>query len=147
MQILGSLEEAKGDTSKAMDDYQKALKIDPNDGSAANNLAYLTVDTGGNVDVALSLAQTARRIMPDSPQTADTLAWVYYHKQNYGAARDLLESALRTSPDDPTMHYHLGMTYAALNDKSDAQTQLKKAVTLAPNDKAGKDAAAQLSKL
>jgi tetratricopeptide (TPR) repeat protein len=146
-EILGALEEAKGDQSKAMDYYKKALQLDPNNGVAANNLAYLMVDNGQNVDVALSLAQTARRILPDSPQTGDTLAWVYYFKGNYTAARDLLESSLKSSPEDPSMQFHLGMTYSKLNDKPNAQLHLKKAQSLAPDSKYGKDASAELARL
>jgi Flp pilus assembly protein TadD len=105
------------------------------------------VENNQNVDVALTLAQTARRLKPDSPQTADTLAWIYFYKANYGAARDLLESALKANPDNASMHLHLGMTYAKLNDKSDAQVHLKKAETLAPNSKIEKDAQSELAKL
>ena len=57
------------------------------------------VETGQNLDVALTLAQNARRIMPNAPSTADTLAWVYYHKGTYLTARDMLEEALKTAPD------------------------------------------------
>ena len=146
-EVLGTLQEAKGNDSAAMDNYKKALQLDPNSVVASNNLALITLESGQNVDVALSLAQTARRNAPDSPDTADTLAWVYYYKQNYGAARDLLESALQASPDNATMHFHLGMIYSKLSDKANAQTQLKKAKVLAPNSKAGKDADAALAKL
>jgi tetratricopeptide (TPR) repeat protein len=146
-EILGSLDEAKGDEPKAMDEYKKALAIDPNNGEAANNLAYLMMENNDNVDVALSLAQTARRVLPDSPQTADTLAYIYYYKGNYVSARDLLENALKVTPDDASMHLHLGMTYAKLNDKPDAQLHLKKAVALAPNSRAGQQASSELAKL
>ena len=63
--LLGTLEEAKGDDPKAEADYKKALQLDPNNGSASNNLAYMMVENGENMDVALSLAQTARRLLPD----------------------------------------------------------------------------------
>jgi tetratricopeptide (TPR) repeat protein len=105
------------------------------------------VESGQNVDVALTMAQNARRSLPDSPETADTLAWVYYYKGNYDAARDLLESALKETPDSASMHLHLGMTYVKLNDKADALTHLKKATALDPSSKAGKDANAELAKL
>jgi len=40
---------------------QQALAIQPADGLAANNLAYLLpLEHGGNATVALTLAQTAR---------------------------------------------------------------------------------------
>ncbi len=147
LQIAGTLEETKGDLAKAEDFYKKSLQADPNNAVSANNLAYVMLQNNENVDVALSYAQTARRVMPDAPQTADTLAWVYYYKGNYSAARDLLESALRKSPDDPSIHFHLGMTYAKLNDKSNAEVHLKKAVALGGNTQTGKDASAALAKL
>jgi tetratricopeptide (TPR) repeat protein len=146
-QMVGSLQEAKGDVSTAMEAYKKALQIDPNNAVASNNLAYLIVENGGNVDVALTLAQATRRAMPDSPNTADTLAWVYYYKGNYYAARDLLEEALRSAPDNASMHLHLGMTYSKMNDKSDAVLHLKKAAALAPNSKTSRDASNELAKL
>jgi tetratricopeptide (TPR) repeat protein len=145
--LLGTLEEAKGDDPKAEADYKKALQLDPNNGSASNNLAYMMVEDGENMDVALSLAQTARRMLPDRAEPADTLAWVYYHKEDYRAARDLLEEALKTFPNDPSINLHLGMTDAMLNDKSEAQVHLKKAISLAPNSKTGKTAADELEKL
>ncbi|HEV2618984.1 MAG TPA: tetratricopeptide repeat protein, partial [Acidobacteriaceae bacterium] len=145
--ILGSLEEAKGDDQKAMDEYKKALEIDSNDAVASNNLAYLMVENGQNVEVALELAQTARRILPNAPETADTLAWIFYYKGNYGASRDLLETALKTYPNDVSMHYHLGMIYTKLNDKPDAVLHLKKAAALGPATRPGQDASAELEKL
>jgi cellulose synthase operon protein C len=64
--------------------YQKALEIQPDNPLASNNLAYLilqqTAQRRGNVDVALAMAQTARRGMPDSSSVADTLGWAYYQK-------------------------------------------------------------------
>jgi len=146
-QMMGSLQEAKGDQTKAMEEYQKALQIDANNAVAANNLAYLMVENGRNVDVALTLAQTARRALPDSPNTADTLAWVYYYKGNFYMARDLLEGALKTTQDNPSMQFHLGMTYSKMNDKPDAVLHLKKAAALDPAGKTAKDASEELLKL
>jgi Flp pilus assembly protein TadD len=145
--LLASLDSAKGDTAKAIDLYKKALQIDPNNAPASNNLAYLMVENNQNVDVALTLAQTARRILPDSPETADTLGWVYFYKGNYGGARDLLESAVKENPDSASVQFHLGMVYSKLNDKTDAQSHLKKAIALDPNGQVAKAASAELGKL
>ena len=82
-----------GRTQKAEELYRKALQIEPHYAPAANNLAYLMVQNGEDLDSALSLAQIARQKMPDSASAADTLAWVYYHKGLYGLAGDLLREA------------------------------------------------------
>ena len=145
--LLGSLEQTKGDITKAMGYYKKALQLDSSQSIAANNLAVLMVENGDNTDVALSYAQTARRAMPNAPSTADTLAWVYFYKGTYSLARDLLEDATKAAPNDPEIHYHLGMTYSKLGNKQEAQTQLKKAAELAPGTPVGKQADDALSKL
>jgi Flp pilus assembly protein TadD len=85
--------------------------------------------------------------MPDSPSTADTLAWAYYHKGNFSSARDLLEEAVKAAPNDAALHYHLGLTYSKLSNTADATLHLKKAVTLAPNSQTAKDAEKALSQL
>jgi tetratricopeptide (TPR) repeat protein len=53
---------------KAESYYKKALQIQPMQPVAANNLAYMMLMNGENADVALTLAQTARRSLPDFPQ-------------------------------------------------------------------------------
>ena len=145
--LLGTLQDSQGDRAGAMDSYKKALAIQPEQPIAANNLAFLMVETGQNLDVALSLAQTARRGMPTSPSSADTLAWIYYQKGNYTSARDLLEDAIKLAPNDAAVHYHLGMTYAKLSNNADAVTHLKKAAALAPNTQTAKDADKELALL
>jgi len=146
--ILGMLEELSGDKQKAEADYKKALDIQPAQPVAANNLAYMMLLNGENVDVALTLAQTARRGMPNSPNSADTLAWAYYYKGTYGFARDLLEDAVKVNPNSASMQYHLGMVYSKMRDKTNAETHLKKAISLAPpGSQDAKDAQAALQGL
>ena len=62
----GRLEESRGTGRNPRNLYQKALQIEPEYPVAANNLAYLLLEHGGNPDLALSYAQVARRGMPDS---------------------------------------------------------------------------------
>ncbi len=138
--VLGMLEESRGNKPKAEIYYKRSLQIQPLQPVAANNLAYMMLVNGENADVALTLAQTARRAMPGSPSTADTLAWAYYTKGAFGFARDLLEEAIKEQQNDATMEYHLGMVYARLANRSAAITHLKKAISLAPSSPTAKDA-------
>jgi tetratricopeptide (TPR) repeat protein len=145
--LMGTLEETRGSLGAAESYYTKALQIQPTNAIAANNLAYLLLQRGGNVDVALTAAQTARQALPDSPNTADTLAWAYYHKGIYSLARDLLEEALRTAPTNPTIHFHLGMVYSRLANKPQSTLHLKRALALAPNSTVAQQASEALRAL
>jgi len=81
----------------------------------------------------LSLAQTARKGLPDLPNSADTLAWAYYHNRAYAAAVPLLEGAVKATPNNQTYRYHLGLTYQQLNDQDRAKTEFEKVIALDPN--------------
>lgn len=138
--ILGTLEESRGNAGKAEAYYRRALQIQPQRAIAANNLAYRMLQNGGDVTTAMTLAQTARQGMPDSPNTADTLAWAYYSNGTYEFARYLLEDAISTDPNSATMQYHLGMVYWKLLDHNNAVIHLRKAVSLGRGSQTARDA-------
>jgi len=150
--LMGELYESKQDWEKAKESYQKALEIQPDNPLASNNLAYVMLQSGGNVDVALSLAQTARRRMPDSPNAADTLGWVYYQKGAYKSAIDLFQEALKLgeknkSPEDATIHYHLGMAYERTDQPALARQHLERVLKINPNYSNAGDVKKRLSQL
>ncbi|HTW58302.1 MAG TPA: tetratricopeptide repeat protein [Terriglobales bacterium] len=147
--LSGELYEAKQDWDHAKSMYQQALSIQPDQPLASNNLAYVILETGGNVDVALNMAQTARRGMPNSANAADTLGWAYYQKGIYQSAIGEFQEALRLGekrgePDDAVVHYHLGMAYEKANQNALARQQLEKAVKLSPNNADAKKALSDL---
>ena len=147
--LSGELYEAKKDWDHAKGMYQQALSISPGHPLASNNLAFVILEQGGNVDVAMGLAQTARRGMPDSPNAADTLGWAYYQKGIYQSAISQFQEALRLAekrgdPDDADFHYHLGLAYQKANQNVQARQQLEKAVKLSPNHADAKKALSEL---
>jgi tetratricopeptide (TPR) repeat protein len=131
--FLGELNEGRQFWSDAKAAYQRALEIDPENPLASNNLAYLMLQQGGNVDVALAMAQTARRAMPDSPDAADTLGWAYYQKGAYTTAIELFKEALKKKPNSPALHYHLGLAYSKADQPVPAREQLKQVLKIDPN--------------
>jgi cellulose synthase operon protein C len=150
--LTGGLYESKQDWDHAREMYQKALEISPGNPLASNNLAYLILRTSGNVDVALSLAQTARRGMPDSPNAADTLGWIFYQKGAYKSAIDLFEEALKLSeknkaPENATVHYHLGLAYEKTDQPKLARQHLQRVLKIDPNYSEAADVKKQLAQL
>ena len=131
--LSGALQQRQSNWQKAQELYQKTLQVQPDFPLASNNLAYLMLEHGGNSDVALTLAQTARQKLPDNPSVADTLAWAYYKKGTYNLAIDLLEEAIKKAPDDPSLHYHLGLAYQKINEKTKAKTHLERTLQLNPS--------------
>jgi cellulose synthase operon protein C len=133
--LAGELYESKQDWDNAKSMYEQALKISPDNARVCNNLAYVMLEQGGNVDVALSMAQTARRGMPESPSAADTLGWAYFHKGIYQTAISQFQEALRLNAkhgnaDDGVFYYHLGLAYQKLNQNALARQQLERAMKL-----------------
>jgi len=147
--MMGKLYESKSDWKQAEEAYQNALAINSQDPQASNNLAKVMLQTGGNLDVALSLAQTARRGLPDSPSVADNLAWIYYQKGAYQSAIGLLQEALKLQeknkmPDNPDVYYHLGMAYEKTEQPALARQQFERVLKINPNSSDAKKQLAQL---
>ncbi len=131
--LAGGIYESKQDWDHAKQQYQKVLEIQPDNPLASNNLAYVMLEQGGNVDVAFAMAQTARRQLPDNPNSADTLGWAFYHKHVYTSAINLFKEAVKKEPDNALFNYHLGLAYAKSGQAALARQQLDRVVKLKPN--------------
>jgi len=152
--LAGEMYESQQDWTNAKAMYQKALEIQPDNPLASNNLAYLILQQisrngDGNVDVALAMAQTARRGMPNSSNVADTLGLAYYQKGVYKSAIDLFQESLRLNEkrgelDDPTVHLHLGLAYQKVNQPAQARQQLERALRINPNNSEARKALSEL---
>ncbi len=92
--LLGILEDARNNGAEAEKNYRKALELAPNSPIAANNLAWLLAETGGNLDEALALAQTAVKRNPNNAGFYDTLGWIYHKKGLKTQAVEQLKKAV-----------------------------------------------------
>ena len=110
--------------------FEQVLAFDPKASVAANNLAWIYAENGGNLDVALQLAKTAQAALPDSAEASDTLGWVYLKKEIYGLSITTFRRAIELAPKNPTFHYHLGLAYARSGDKDRAKSTLQTALRL-----------------
>ena len=131
--LAGGIYEGKQDWDHAKQQYQKVLEIQPENPLASNNLAYVMLQQGGNVDVAFTMAQTARRQLPENANTADTLGWAFYHKHVYRSAITLFKEAVKKEPYNALFNYHLGLAYAKNGQGALARQQLDRVVKLKPS--------------
>ena len=121
-----------GHLAEARKVYEAIIRMNPNNGQALNNLAYLMVETGLDTDVALSYVQRAKQLMPDMPEVTDTLGWIYLKKAQYDYAVSAFQDLVAKSPGHSTFHYHLGMAYKMKGDKGKAISELHEALKYNP---------------
>ena len=130
--IVGTLYELRGEFDKASESYERAIAIDPELAPAKNNLAYMLAERGENLDRALDLAQEAKAMLPDNPNTADTLGWVLYKKGIPSAAIGYLQEADEgfdtRNPSFGLVRHHLALAYQANGENDKARTTLERAL-------------------
>ena len=131
---------------KAIETYERVLERKPTMWAAANDLAYLISETGGDLDKAIALAQKSLVQRPEDPVILDTIGWIFLKKADVNKAIQYLERARsRAATISPSLNYHLGAAYAKAGMKSAAREYLKKAVSSA-GDFMGKDEARMMLK-
>lgn len=86
-------EQLQQNTEKALTSYQKAVKLNPNNGVAQNNLAFLYMQQN-KLDLALKHAQQALNVMPKDENVLDTLGQIYLLKQDAEMALEYLSKAV-----------------------------------------------------
>lgn len=133
LMMLAVIHERKGEHERARARYEEILKLNPQFAPAANNLAWILVEHGGNFDVALSYAQTARERRPDDPYVADTIGWIYYRKNANLLALSFLREAVEKLPNEAVIHFHYGMAQHKAGDTAGAKKALQTALKLNPN--------------
>lgn len=145
--MLGVVHESRNEHEKAKVHYQSILNVNPLFAPAANNLAWILVDHGGNLDVALSHAQIARERQPNDPHIADTLGWIYYKKNASLLAISLLKEAVGKLPNEPDIHFHYGMAQQKNGDHAGAKKSLQTALKLSQTFSGSEEAKTTLAGL
>ena len=104
-------------------------------------------ERGGNIDVALNLAQKAKEQVPDDPHISDTLGWIYYKKNVPGRAVAYLKEAAEKLPNQALVRYHLGMAYHKNGNRDLAKKELAEALKIDPKFQGADEARATLNAL
>jgi putative PEP-CTERM system TPR-repeat lipoprotein len=130
--VVGVLQHAAGKTSEARQSYEAVLRLDPSAVVAANNLAWMTMEEGGNLDVALQLAQAATQRAPASGEVRDTLGRIYYRKGLYPSAIAAFEEGVKLDPKNADYRVQLAMGYAKNGDAAKAKATLSAALAMNP---------------
>lgn len=82
-------------TDSALVDYEHAIRFDPENVGALNNMAYFMALEGKDIDKAEGYIRRAMSAEPLNPTYIDTYAWVLFKKKDYEGARREIDEALR----------------------------------------------------
>lgn len=125
-----------GDTVKAFETYEQALRINPNNSGILNNYAYFLAECGRDLDKAERMSAKAVQANVDNVSFLDTYAWVFFKKRNYVMALFYIESAISKSVDDPDADLiaHYGDILWMHGEQAKAVEQWQRALELAPDD-------------
>jgi tetratricopeptide (TPR) repeat protein len=129
---LAMLYETQNKMDVARKDYEQAVKMDPNNALALNNLAYLIAQSSGDLDIALTYATRAKQRLPGHPEINDTLGWIYLKKNLTDNAVDTFKTLIVQSPQNPTYHYHYAMALAQKGDRETAKKECQTALSARP---------------
>jgi tetratricopeptide (TPR) repeat protein len=132
LSTLALVLDAAGRWSEARQVYEVVIKLDPNNGVALNNLAFLLSEHGGDLDDALTKAQRAKQLLPDLSEVQDTLGWIYLKKNLTDEAVETFQKLVAKVPAQAVFRYHLGMAYSQKGDKTRALKELQDALKYNP---------------
>lgn len=97
---------------RAVEMYEDALNIDPNNATAMNGLGFLLVDSGADLRRGLDLCRKAVDKRPQSAAYLDSLGWAYYKSGQLTEARQWLRKALDLAPRQKDISGHMKIIVA-----------------------------------
>jgi tetratricopeptide (TPR) repeat protein len=131
--MLGKVLEQTGRRQEAIGSYRESLRLDPDNTSVMNNLAFALVETNGDLNEALQMARRAVQKSPGNPDFTDTLGWVYLKKKNIPSALQAFQNLRQRQPRNASFRIHLAMAYLESGDVNSAHHELGAAQELRPS--------------
>ncbi|MEP6890275.1 MAG: tetratricopeptide repeat protein, partial [Nitrospirota bacterium] len=128
--LLASAYSGQSQIDHAIAAYDGALRLNPRNVLAANNVAVLLVDYKGDpqsLQKAFALSRDFEKEAPH-PLFLDTLGWVRFKMGQHEDALRLMKDAVAKSPETPTLNYHLGMAFYQSGKRAEARAYLSKAL-------------------
>jgi len=122
----------RGLFDEAIQEFNKALELDPSFGYALNGLAYTYTDMG-NFDKALEYFQKYASLLPGEPNPINSMAELYFRMGNLDESIAKYKEALRLKPDFFSSNLSLTYIYALKEDYDEALKFIDQYIAVAPS--------------
>ena len=122
----------KGMYDKEIEEYNKALELDPNYGSALNGIAYAFSDMG-NYERAIEYFKKYESVSPGDANPIDSMAELYFRMGRLDEAIAKYKETLEVKPDFFQTYWRVGYIYALKQDYDEALKWVDKDIAAAPS--------------
>src|SRR5215204_4481103 len=116
----------------AREEYEKALKINPNYLPAQQYYA-MNLAVTGDFEKVFEKARRSLEIDPLLPIINANLAWFYYLARQYEKAEEQARLTIQIEPNHFSAHWVLGITYGQMKQFAEAVSVLQTAVEMSSN--------------
>jgi len=114
--------------------YMDLIAGNTDDAQAYNNYAYSLVERNQDIDYALTLAEKAIELSPNTSAYLDTVGWIYFKLGNFDKAKEFIAKSIVYDDSSAVVLEHYGDVLIALNNKDEALVFYKKAFELDQNN-------------
>ena len=129
---LGGIKMYRGQTEEAIQHYQEALKLNPNDEAAGINIS-LALAKLGRFDEALNYACHAVELWPDEPEAHNNLGVVLKQCGHLPDAISQYQEAIHLFSNFNVAYNNLGIALALMGRSDDAIENFQKALKINPH--------------
>jgi tetratricopeptide (TPR) repeat protein len=129
---LGAVLQSRGKLDEAIEQYNAALGIRPQDATVNNALGAAFLSEG-HPDQAISYLRTAEQLRPEYFDAHYNLGNALASAGDFRAAEDQFATAVRLKPDDADAHANLGSAYAELGQLTEAKAEFERALEINPS--------------
>jgi tetratricopeptide (TPR) repeat protein len=130
-----------GDADNAMEEYQIALKLNPNNVTAHLKMGFILYNVKAMFKEGMAHYSTAIRLDPNNPRIHHDLGMALLHQKKLDQAITHLSEALQRMPQGldkqynaVKMHYNLGLAFFYKQNFKESIVHLSEAVRLDPNN-------------
>jgi tetratricopeptide (TPR) repeat protein len=132
---IGETYSKLGDLIEALDAYQTATLLAPDDAGYWRLLAMFCAQNNINIrDIGVPAAQKAVVIAKDDSASLDLMGWLLLLDARYAESKQTLLRALELDSQNASAHFHLGMLYLQQEDRTSAYSHFVNARDLGSTD-------------
>lgn len=124
-----------GDQQAAIQLYNQAIQLNPNDAEAHYKRGNINYELG-NLDAAITDYTKTIQLQPDYANAYYNRGLVYYDQQAYQSAIQDYNQLIKLKPNDSEAYYKRGLVYFTLKNHTQAIEDYTQAIRLNPNDAA-----------